>query len=123
MKIDDIQIEAVAKNHLWANITRDGDAFVLADFRHPGSLRLEWDGGDATGGARTVYTVEVRRRPDGTPVFRADTVGTSVEVDNLEIGHVDFLKDAAFIKVYYTLGKGENATIDNLVKAKDFVEQ
>ncbi|MCR5839354.1 MAG: HNH endonuclease [Kiritimatiellae bacterium] len=44
MKIDDIQIEAVAKNHLWANITRDGDAFVLADFRHPGSLRLEWDG-------------------------------------------------------------------------------
>ena len=43
MKIDDIQIEAVAKNHLWANITRDGDAFVLTDFRHPGSLRLEWD--------------------------------------------------------------------------------
>ena len=46
-----------------------------------------------------------------------------IKVDNLEIGHVDFLKDAAFIKVYYTLGKGENATIDNLVKAKDFVEQ
>lgn len=44
MKIDDIQIEAVAKNHLWANITRDGDAFVLTDFRHPGSLRLEWEG-------------------------------------------------------------------------------
>ena len=44
MKIDDIQIEAVAKNHLWANITRDGDAFVLTDFRHPGSIRLEWDG-------------------------------------------------------------------------------
>ena len=51
----------------------------------PAKVRLEWDGGDATGGARTVYTVEVRRRPDGTPVFRADTVGTSVEVDNLEI--------------------------------------
>ena len=51
----------------------------------PKPVRLEWDGGDATGGARTVYTVEVRRRPDGTPVFRADTVGTSVEVDNLEI--------------------------------------
>jgi len=51
----------------------------------PAAVRLEWDGGDATGGARTVYTVEVRRRPDGTPVFRADTVGTSVEVDNLEI--------------------------------------
>ena len=43
MKIDDIQIEAVAKNHLWANFTRVGDAFVLTDFRHPGELRLEWE--------------------------------------------------------------------------------
>ena len=44
MKIDDIQIEAVAKNHLWANIKRDGEAFVLTDFRHAGTLRVEWDG-------------------------------------------------------------------------------
>jgi hypothetical protein len=44
MKIDDIQIEAVAKNHLWANVARDGEAFVLTDFRHPGTLRVEWDG-------------------------------------------------------------------------------
>ncbi len=44
MKIDDIQIEAVAKNHLWANVAREGEAFVLTDFRHPGSLRLEWEG-------------------------------------------------------------------------------
>ena len=44
MKIDDIQIEAVAKNHLWANIKRDGEAFVLTDFRHPGTLHVEWDG-------------------------------------------------------------------------------
>ena len=51
----------------------------------PKPVLLEWDGGDATGGVRAVYTVEVRRLPDGTPVFRADTVGTSVEVDNLEI--------------------------------------
>jgi hypothetical protein len=29
MKIDDIQIEAVAKNHLRANIARVGDAFIL----------------------------------------------------------------------------------------------
>jgi len=44
-------------------------------------------------------------------------------VENLEIGHVDFLKDAAFIKVYYTLSKGQTASIDTLTKAKDFVEQ
>lgn len=46
-----------------------------------------------------------------------------LKVDNLEVGHVDFLKDAAFIKVYYTLDKGQTATIDQLTKAKDFVEQ
>jgi len=46
-----------------------------------------------------------------------------IQVDDVEIGHVDFLKDAAFIKVYYTLKKGQSATIDTLLKAKDFVEQ
>ncbi len=45
-----------------------------------------------------------------------------VVVDNLEVGHVDLLKDAAFIKVYYTLDKGRSATIDTLTKAKDFTE-
>jgi hypothetical protein len=45
-----------------------------------------------------------------------------VKVDNVEIGHVDFLKDSAFIKVYYTLGKGENNSVDGLLKAKDFVD-
>ena len=44
-----------------------------------------------------------------------------VKVENLEIGHVDFLRDAAFIKIYYTLGKGESNSIDTLTRAKDFV--
>ncbi|MBR4809363.1 MAG: DUF4956 domain-containing protein [Bacteroidales bacterium] len=46
-----------------------------------------------------------------------------VKVDSLEVGHVDFLRDAAYIKIYYTLGKGETATIDELTRAKDFVNQ
>ena len=46
-----------------------------------------------------------------------------VKVDNVEVGHVDFLKDAAFIKVYYTLGKDQTGSIDSLTRAKDFVEQ
>ena len=46
-----------------------------------------------------------------------------VKVSNLEVGHVDFLKDAAFIKIYYTLDKGQSGSIDTLTKAKDFVEQ
>lgn len=62
------------------------------------------------------------------PERRAELVAdlekrTGLKVDNLEIGHVDFLKDAAFIKVYYTLSKGQVASIDTLTKAKDFVEQ
>ena len=48
---------------------------------------------------------------------------TGLKIDDIEIGHIDFLKDAAFIKVYYTLEKGQAATIDTLTKAKDFVEQ
>lgn len=46
-----------------------------------------------------------------------------VRIENVEVGHVDFLKDAAFIKVYYTLGKGETNTINELTKVKQFVEQ
>jgi len=44
-----------------------------------------------------------------------------VKVDNVEIGHVDFLKDAAFIKVFYRLGKGETNSVNTLTRAKDYV--
>ena len=45
-----------------------------------------------------------------------------LKIDNIEIGHVDFLKDAAYIKVYYSLAKGESNSIDSLTRAKDYVE-
>jgi len=44
-----------------------------------------------------------------------------VKVQNLEVGHVDFLKDSAFIKIYYNLDKGQSGSIDTLLKAKDYV--
>ncbi len=44
-----------------------------------------------------------------------------LKVEGVEVGHVDFLKDAAFIKVYYTLEDGYSGSIDSLTKAKDFV--
>ncbi len=44
-----------------------------------------------------------------------------VKVDNVEIGHVDFLKDSAFIKVYYRLGKGEANSVNTVTRAKDYV--
>ena len=62
------------------------------------------------------------------PERRAELVAdlekrVGVKIDNLEIGHVDFLRDAAFIKVYYTLEKGQENSIDTLTRAKDFIEQ
>ena len=45
-----------------------------------------------------------------------------VKVENIEIGHVDFLKDAAYIKVYYNLPKGEQNSVNLITRAKDYVE-
>ena len=44
-----------------------------------------------------------------------------VKVENVEIGHVDFLKDSAMIKVYYRLGKGESNSVNAVTRAKDYV--
>lgn len=43
-----------------------------------------------------------------------------VKVDKVEVGHVDFLKDSAFIKVHYTLDDGDVNTIDTLTKVRDY---
>ena len=61
------------------------------------------------------------------PEKRADLLADrekrlGVKVENVEIGHVDFLKDSAFIKVYYNLPKGESNSVNTLTRAKDYVE-
>ena len=43
-----------------------------------------------------------------------------VSIDKLEVGHVDFLRDAAFIKIYYNPVNGETATIGEITRAKDY---
>lgn len=60
------------------------------------------------------------------PERRADLVADlekrlGVKVENVEIGHVDFLKDSAFIKVFYRLGKGETNSVNTITRAKDYV--
>ena len=45
-----------------------------------------------------------------------------LKVESLEIGHVDFLRDAAWLKVTYMLQKGETSTINTIVREKDFHE-
>lgn len=45
-----------------------------------------------------------------------------IRIDRAEVGHVDFLRDVAFVKVYYELREGEGGSIDTLSKASRFVE-
>ena len=45
-----------------------------------------------------------------------------VKINALEIGHVDFLKDSAFIKITYNLEGGETNTINQLTNAKRYTE-
>ena len=46
-----------------------------------------------------------------------------LDIVDVEVGHVDFLKDSAFVKVTYRLSKGEKPhTIDQITRAKDYVE-
>lgn len=47
-----------------------------------------------------------------------------IPVQRIEIGHVDLLKDTAFVKIYYTLESSvDSNTIDSLTRAKDYIEQ
>jgi len=45
-------------------------------------------------------------------------VRTGLEVTNVEIGSIDFLKDSAYIKIYYV--SSEVNTADSISKASDF---
>ena len=45
------------------------------------------------------------------------------KITSVEVGHVDFLKDAAYIKVNYELSDGEESTIGHITKSKPFIEQ
>ena len=45
-----------------------------------------------------------------------------LKIDKVEVGHVDFLRDVAFVKVYYKLYEGESDSIGMLTKADRFVE-
>lgn len=43
------------------------------------------------------------------------------KVEKVEVGHVDFLRDVAFVKVYYELPDGEINTVDHISKPNQFV--
>ncbi|MBO5864062.1 MAG: DUF4956 domain-containing protein, partial [Paludibacteraceae bacterium] len=45
---------------------------------------------------------------------------TGLDVVKIEIGHIDFLKDIAFVKVYYKSESTEVNTVDNITKVSQF---
>lgn len=45
---------------------------------------------------------------------------TGLEIEKVEVGHIDFLRDVAFVKIYYKPLNDEINTIDSLTKLKDF---
>ncbi|MBO4580989.1 MAG: DUF4956 domain-containing protein [Bacteroidales bacterium] len=47
---------------------------------------------------------------------------TGLEIFKLEIGHVDFLRDVAYIKIYYKPSANETNSIDTMIKHKNFME-
>ena len=61
-----------------------------------------------------------------TPDRRAELIADLEErlghkVNKVEVGHVDFLRDVAFVKVYYNLAPGEINTVDHISKPNQFV--
>lgn len=41
---------------------------------------------------------------------------TGLNITKVEVGHIDFLRDVAFLKVYYKIGSGEINTIDTITR-------
>lgn len=55
--------------------------------------------------------------PDKREELIADlSAHTGLHIQKIEIGHIDFLRDAAFIKVYYESDSRETNTVDHLTK-------
>ena len=45
---------------------------------------------------------------------------TGITIKKMEIGHIDYLRDAAYIKIWYVARPGEIETIGTFTKLKDF---
>ena len=53
--------------------------------------------------------------------LKADlTERTGLDIQKVEVGHIDYLRDVAFVKVYYKPIDDEVNTIDTITKLKDF---
>lgn len=45
---------------------------------------------------------------------------TGIKIEKMEVGHIDYLRDVAYIKIWYRLAPGEVNTIGTFTKLKEF---
>ena len=86
---------------------------------------LEYFTGRTSKGRLTTKIVLYDRIENIVPERRKELVADiekriGVKVEALEIGHVDFLRDAAWLKVSYYLRPGESDSINKIVRERDF---
>jgi len=61
-------------------------------------------------------------RPDKMEDLKADLENrTGLKILKIEVGHIDFLRDVAFLKVCYLLEGNESNTIDSMTKLSQFI--
>ena len=88
-------------------------------------LVMEYFIGRTRKGRLTTKIVLYDKIENIVPERRAELVAdiekrVGVNVEAIEIGHVDFLRDAAWLKVSYYLAKGESDSINTIVRERDF---
>jgi hypothetical protein len=60
-------------------------------------------------------------RPDRYPELKADLEErTGLEISLVEVGHIDFLRDVAFVKIYYRPENNMPNSIDSITRLSDF---
>jgi len=61
-------------------------------------------------------------KPESSAELKTDLEQrTGLTILNIEVGHIDFLRDVAYLKVTYALDKNETNTIDSMTKLSQFV--
>ena len=60
-------------------------------------------------------------KPEKYPEFKADLEErTGLKIIRAEVGHIDFLRDVAFVKIYYRPEGNEPNSIDTITRLNDF---
>lgn len=78
-----------------------------------------WVARKRTGTKIILYERIENIRPENREALLADIKQrTGIDATDIEIGHIDFLRDVAYIKVKYQLNKGEEDTIGTITKFK-----